>query len=67
VLVIEGVRGDWKPALVKVVDQHFSFVEQLGFSETRLANAFIIKNIPYYWKKGKIEKWKQPADPSRVS
>jgi hypothetical protein len=23
-----------------------------------LANAFVIKNIPYYWKKGKIELWK---------
>jgi hypothetical protein len=23
----------------------------------RLANAFIIYDIPYYWKKGKIERW----------
>jgi len=23
-----------------------------------LANAFEINNIPYFWKKGRIEKWK---------
>jgi len=27
--------------------------------EILLANAFVIKNIPYYWKKGKIESWKK--------
>ena len=29
-----------------------------GNQNAVLANAFIIENIPYYWKKGKIEKWK---------
>lgn len=58
VLIIEGVRENWKPAPVKVMDHHFSFIDQLQLKDVRLANAFIIRNIPYYWKKGKMEKWK---------
>lgn len=59
VLIIEGVRQNWKPSPVKVVDYHFSFLDQLNLKEANLANAFIIENIPYCWKKGRIEKWKQ--------
>lgn len=58
VLIIEGVRENWKPMPVKVIDHNFSFIDNLNLSEVKLANAFIIRNIPYYWKKGKIEQWK---------
>ena len=67
VLIIEGVRENWKPAAVKVIDYRFSFLEQLKLVDTRLANAFIIRNIPYYWKKGKIEEWTNNEDHFRVS
>jgi hypothetical protein len=56
VLVIEGVRQNWKPAPVKVIDQSFKFLDDLEVSDKRLANAFIIRDIPYYWKKGRVEK-----------
>jgi hypothetical protein len=59
VLIVEGVRENWKPTPVKVVNFHFSYLDNLNLKELRLANAFTIKNIPYYWKKGKMEKWKQ--------
>lgn len=58
VLIIEGVRENWKPMPVKVLDYRFSFLENLQLQDARLANAFIIRNIPYYWKKGKMEPWK---------
>jgi hypothetical protein len=58
VLIIEGIRENWKPMPVKVIDHSFSFIDNLKLNDVRLANAFIIRNIPYYWKKGKIEKWK---------
>lgn len=58
VLIIEGVRENWKPAPVKVVDYNFSFIRNMKLNDVNLANAFIIRNIPYYWKKGKIEQWK---------
>ncbi|MES2429813.1 MAG: DUF2071 domain-containing protein [Bacteroidota bacterium] len=58
VLIIEGVRTDWKPLPVKVLEYDFSFINNFKFKDARLANAFIIRNVPYYWKKGKTEQWK---------
>lgn len=56
-LIIEGVRQNWHPEPVKINSYQVSFLNQLNLYEIELANAFVIKNIPYYWKKGKIEKW----------
>ena len=58
VLIIEGVRENWKPEPVKVMDCNFSFINNLKLQGATLANAFVIRNIPYYWKKGKTETWK---------
>jgi len=66
VLIIEGVRQNWTPMPVSVIDYNFSFINNLKLSDVRLANAFIIRNNPYYWKKGKIEKWKQKEENFRV-
>jgi len=58
VLIIEGVRENWTPMPVKIIDCTISFIKSLNLKEAVLANAFIITDIPYYWKKGKKEKWK---------
>jgi hypothetical protein len=58
VLIIEGVRQSWKPRPVKVIEYNFSFLDSLHIKDPVLANAFIVENIPYYWKKGKKEIWK---------
>lgn len=58
VLIIEGVRQNWSPAPVKVIEYEFEFLDSLKITHSILANAFVIKNIPYCWKKGKIESWK---------
>lgn len=57
VLIIEGVRESWIPKPVEVIKDNVGFLNQMNFEGIQLANAFIIKNIPYYWKKGVIEKW----------
>jgi hypothetical protein len=57
VLIIEGVREKWKPTPVRVIDCNFSFINKMKLTDAKLANAFMIKNVPYYWKKGKIEHW----------
>ena len=59
VLIIEGVRQNWKPAPVNVLNYSFPFLDNLELRGIRLANAFIIDDIPYYWKKGKLETWKK--------
>jgi hypothetical protein len=57
VLIIEGVREDWIPKPVKVSSYFFDFLNKMKLKNIVLANAFEINNIPYHWKKGKIEKW----------
>ncbi len=59
VLIIEGVRQNWIPNPVEVFDYDFDFLKKLKLKNPILANAFIIKNVPYYWKKGKKEVWKK--------
>jgi uncharacterized protein YqjF (DUF2071 family) len=58
VLIIEGVRQNWTPSPVKVIDYKFEFLDTIKLKNPVLANAFVIRNIPYQWKKGKIELWK---------
>ena len=59
VLIIEGVRSNWKPTPINILDYKSPFLESYNFKDYVLANAFEITNIPYYWKPGKIEKWQQ--------
>ncbi|BDD04555.1 DUF2071 domain-containing protein [Aureibacter tunicatorum] len=58
ILTILGVRQNWKPEPVKVKSYHFDFLNHLNLQGIVLANAFEIKNIPYYWEKGRKESWK---------
>ena len=58
VLIIEGVREEWAPKPVKVLKNKVGFVDSLQLHGAVLANAFVIHNIPYYWKKGRKDKWK---------
>lgn len=58
VLIVEGVRENWKPNPLEIINYHTAFFSTKKLPEPVLANAFIIENIPYNWKKGKIELWK---------
>jgi uncharacterized protein YqjF (DUF2071 family) len=58
VLIIEGVRQDWTPKPVEVITSNVGFIKNMGFKDIVLANAFVIQDIPYYWKKGKKDLWK---------
>ncbi len=59
VLIIEGVRRNWNPKPIEIIEYNFSFIKELKLSNYILANAFVIENIQYQWKKGKIEQWKK--------
>ena len=59
VLIIEGVRENWIPKPIKIAEQHISFLSSLKLQNAVLANAFVIKDTPYFWKKGKLEQWKK--------
>ena len=51
-LIIEGVRQNWIPQPIEVAEYRFSYLESLNLKGIQLANAFIIRDIPYQWKKG---------------
>lgn len=57
VLIIEGVRQHWKPRPVSVLDYEFGWLRSQNLGHARLASAFEIRDVPYYWKKGVIEQW----------
>jgi len=57
VLIIEGVRENWTPRPVAVLKHDIAFLQEMKLNGMVLANAFMIENIPYYWKKGKTEIW----------
>jgi uncharacterized protein YqjF (DUF2071 family) len=57
VLIIEGVRENWTPRPVEVIKDRVGFISGKGFKGLVLANAFLIEDVPYFWKKGKIDKW----------
>lgn len=59
VLIIEGVRENWTPRPVEVLQSHVGFIQQMKLREVALANAFVLHNIPYYWKKGKADPWEK--------
>ncbi|AFM05038.1 hypothetical protein Fleli_2681 [Bernardetia litoralis DSM 6794] len=57
VLIIKGLRQNWRPNPVKVLEYKIPFLEELNLKNPILANAFQIENIPYEWEKGRTEKW----------
>lgn len=57
VLIIEGVRSNWKPKAIKVTDYQFEFLDKMNLQNLVLANAFEITDIPYNWKKGRKDLW----------
>jgi uncharacterized protein YqjF (DUF2071 family) len=58
VLIIEGVRENWIPKPIEVVKDKVGYITKLNIRGLVLANAFILQNIPYYWKKGRLDLWK---------
>ena len=57
VLIIEGVRTNWQPTPIKVLNHSISFINSLNLEGAVLANAFKVEQIPYSWKKGKKDIW----------
>lgn len=57
VLIVEGQRSAWHAVPMAVEHWHVPFFQDQGFAEMRLANAFMVEQVPYQWKKGRVEAW----------
>jgi len=51
-ILIEGVRSNWTPRPLSVRRARVGFFERQGLPEARLANAFLVEDVPYRWKRG---------------
>ncbi len=57
VLVVEGVRQQWRPRGVRVREATVPFFAERGLDGASLASAFIVEDVPYHWKAGRLEHW----------
>lgn len=55
ILIIEGVRSNWVPEPVEIISQKIKFIESKKIKGIVAANAFMVQNVPYHWKKGRKE------------
>jgi hypothetical protein len=55
-VIVEGVREGWSPQPVTITHAAIPTLQELGFSDAILANAFLVRNIPYRWRAGVIER-----------
>jgi len=57
IVMIEGVRKDWKPQPIRVEVFNNTFFDQPPFNRTTpvLANAFHVEDISYTWRRGRRE------------
>ncbi|MBX9952777.1 MAG: DUF2071 domain-containing protein [Candidatus Obscuribacterales bacterium] len=64
IVIVEGVRQDWRPRIISVKVPTAEFFSHPPFkgAEPRLASAFYIENVPYWWKAGKCEELPENND-----
>lgn len=55
-VIVEGVRQNWRPRPVRLVDQHFPYPAAMGL-DAQPASVFMVENIPYRWRAGVVEKY----------
>jgi hypothetical protein len=61
-VLVEGVREGWQPRPVEIVRAHVPTIKTLGFSDYQLANAFLVSEIPYFWRAGVVERLPHERD-----
>jgi uncharacterized protein DUF2071 len=57
VLIIEGVREHWVQRPLTVLRSQVGFPGSVSGLDFALASAFVVEDVAYSWKKGKVEKW----------
>ncbi|MEP6465205.1 MAG: DUF2071 domain-containing protein [Parafilimonas sp.] len=56
VLIVEGMRQNWSPRPMQIINSKVRFIDEMNFKTIVLANAFIVEKVNYCWKKGVIDK-----------
>ncbi len=66
-LVVEGVRSQWRPRAVRVREAQVPFFAERGLEGATLASAFIVEDVPYHWKAGRLERCAPSTSPAPAS
>lgn len=55
-VVVEGKRADWTPHPVEITGWRVGLFDETPFAgvEPVLANAFMVRNVPYRWERGRV-------------
>jgi hypothetical protein len=53
ILLVEGMRERWQPQAVSLAEARVPFLDKVLDGTARPANAFVIRDIAYHWKKGR--------------
>lgn len=55
-VVVEGLREHWEPRPIGILKADVAFFRHGPFAgcQPRLASAFLLENIPYFWKRGRL-------------
>ena len=63
VIVVEGTREHWEPRPIAVTSWRVAMFDEAPFRGTApvLANAFMVENVAYRWKRGRVVRLTQPA------
>jgi hypothetical protein len=59
VVIVEGEREHWLPRPVRVLDYRIPRLDALLPTPPILANAFAVRDVPYRWKKGRIDRCRE--------
>ena len=51
ILIIEGVKQNWKPKPIKIIEYRFSFLDAMNFEGIILANGLSLTTFPITGKK----------------
>lgn len=54
--IVQGVREGWEPTPVAIKSASIPTLRELGFADAKLANAFVVRRIPYAWRAAVIER-----------
>ena len=57
VIIVEGVRPSWTPRPMSVLRADVPSWSAKGCNDLTLANAFFVEQVPYRWKRGRVERW----------
>ena len=55
IVIIKGVRSNWHPRPLEVTRSRVGFLDHMNMAAARLANAFVVSDVPYRWEKGRFE------------